>query len=118
MIFALCASDIAALPQLRIKNDIALRAVISLRDDIVHCTMISKRCLDCGIFENLCAILATIYIVSLPGDCHACARNDTGGTPTPERTLIQGVLMHGMGNFKDGTRAATAARKWSTELDG
>ena len=51
-------------------------AVISLRDDIVRCTVISKLCLDCGIFESLCAILAAIYIISISGDCHACARND------------------------------------------
>ena len=36
-------------------------------------------------------------------------RNDTGETPTPERKLIQSVLINGMCNFKDGTRAATAA---------
>ena len=34
-------------------------------------------------------------------------RNDTGGTPTPERTLIQSVLINGMCIFK--VRAATAA---------
>ena len=33
-------------------------------------------------------------------------RNDTGETPTPERKLIQGVLINVMCNFKDGTRAA------------
>ena len=33
-------------------------------------------------------------------------RNDNGGTPTPERILIQGVLINGMCLFADGTRAA------------
>ena len=33
-------------------------------------------------------------------------RNDKGGTPTPERILFQGVLINGMCNFEDGTRAA------------
>ena len=37
-------------------------------------------------------------------------RNDKGGTPTPERTLIRSLLISGMCNFEDGTRAATAAR--------
>ena len=37
-------------------------------------------------------------------------RNDKGGTPTLERTLFQGVLINGMCNFKNGTRAATAAQ--------
>ena len=31
-------------------------------------------------------------------------------TQADKRTLIQGVLIHGMCNFEDGTRAATAAR--------
>ena len=33
-----------------------------------------------------------------------------------KRTLIQGVLINGMCNFKDGTRAATAARKRTPSL--
>ncbi len=47
--------------------------MISLRDDIVLCTMISK----------------LVWIVD-------------------KRKPIQGVLIHGMCNFADGTRAATA----------
>ena len=61
-------------------------------------------------------------------DSHAYARNDTeerycnfvaivGGTPTPERILFRSVLIKGMCNLKDGTRAATAARKANAELD-
>ena len=34
-----------------------------------------------------------------------------GGTPTPERTPIRSVLIHGMCNFKDGTRAALLKRR-------
>ena len=61
-----------------------------------------------GYLKILYAILALIYIISLPGDCHAYARNDKrAGTPTPERTLIQGVLINVMCLF--GVRAATAA---------
>ena len=37
------------------------------------------------------------------------------GVP-PELILIQGVLINGMGNFEDGTRAATAARKRTPSL--
>ena len=44
------------------------------------------------------------------------SRNDTGEIPTPERTLIQGVFIHAVCNFKDGTRAATAARKRAPSL--
>ena len=39
------------------------------------------------------------------------------GAPTPKLTLIQGVLINGICLFKDGTRAATAARKANAELD-
>ncbi len=39
------------------------------------------------------------------------------GVP-PELILIQGVLINGMGNFEDGTRAATAASQANAELDG
>ena len=35
----------------------------------------------------------------------------------PKWKLIQGVLINGMCNFKDGTRAATAASKSNAELD-
>ena len=50
-------------------------------------------------------------------DCHAYARNDKRvGTPTPERTPIQGVLIHGMCNFEDGTRAARRREKRTPSL--
>ena len=54
-----------------------------------------------GYLKILYAILELIYIISLPGDCHAYARNDKRvGTPTPERTLIQSVLIYGMCLFR------------------
>ena len=40
-----------------------------------------------------------------------------GGTPTPETKTCAGVLINGMCNIEDGTRAATAASKSNAELD-
>ncbi len=68
-----------------------------------------------GYLKILYAIFAIIYIISLPGDCHAYARNDKRvGTPTTERTLIQGVLINGMCLFK--VRAARRREKRTPSL--
>ena len=40
-----------------------------------------------------------------------------GGTPTPKRTLIHGVLINGMYNFEDGIGAATAVTAPNAELN-
>ena len=40
------------------------------------------------------------------------------GHPHPKRKLVRSLLANGMCDFEDGTRAATAARKASAELDG
>ena len=43
-----------------------------------------------GYLKILYAILAIIYIISLPGDCHAYARNDKRvGTPTRTNTYSE-----------------------------
>ena len=47
--------------------------------------MISKLCLDCGIFESFYAILATIYISSFPEDV-STSLNMTIGWDTHTRT--------------------------------
>ena len=68
-----------------------------------------------GYLKILYAILAIIYIISLPGDCHAYARNDKRvGTPTrtntySERTYTRYVLIQ--------SASRKAARKANAELD-
>ena len=66
-----------------------------------------------------------IFAISSVTDKNSC-RNfarlsawwfDWVGHPHPKRKLIQSVLINGMCNFKDGTRAATAASKSSVGLD-
>ena len=67
-----------------------------------------------------------IFAIGLVTDKNSC-RNfarlsawwfDWAGHPHPKRKSIQSVLINGMCNFEDGTRAATAASKSSVGLDG
>ena len=57
------------------------------------------------------------FIVTLPRDCHACALNDKVFRLRPKRKPIRSVLINGLCNFEDVTRAATAASKSSVGLD-
>ncbi len=45
-------------------------------------------------------------------------RNDKVFGLRPKRSLIRSVLINGLCDFEDGTRAATAASKSSVGLDG
>ena len=47
-----------------------------------------------GYLKILYAILAIIYIISLPGDCHAYARNDkrVGTHPHPNGYIFEAYL--------------------------
>ena len=56
------------------------------------------------------------FIVTLPRDCHACALNDKVFRLRPKRKPIRSVLINGLCNFEDVTRAATAASKSSVGL--
>ncbi len=65
-----------------------------------------------------------IFAISLITDKNSC-RNfarlsvwwfDWAGHPHPKRKSIQGVLINGICNFEDGTRAATAATAPNAEL--
>ena len=66
---------------------------------------------------NNCGTGAEKFVVSFPRDCHAVARNDKVFRLRPKRKPIRSVLINGLCNFEDGTRAATAASKSSVGLD-
>ena len=69
-----------------------------------------------GYLKILYAILAIIYIISLPADCHAYARNDIVLGLRPKQKSIQSALINGMCLFEVSVRKANA--EISAELGG
>ena len=66
---------------------------------------------NCGTgAEKVCRFVSTRFF--------DCVQNDTVFYLRPKRKHIRSALIKGMCNFKDGTRAATAASKSNAELDG
>ena len=101
-----------------LSNEERTKAVIA-----ATASLASKQCRE----SHYAFVLLTapkIFAIGLVTDKNSC-RNfarlsawwfDWAGHPHPKRKSIQSVLINGMCNFEDGTRAATAASKSSVGL--
>ena len=71
-----------------------------------------------GYLKILYAIFAIIYIISLPGDCHAYARNDkVWGHPHPNGYIFEAFLYTQCATSKT-EHEPQGGENMSAELDG